>query len=247
MKRFLVWLLTDAVSIQIGHLRYVPDWDAIGAMAAAAAAIIGLLAIWYSVRAVGWQLRHQNELDAKHLEQELLLRIMDLAEVPYNASLDHLSDIITWRLSGGPGKNPQFLAEAARKVLEAHRQLSTATASAGAVLRRSRKRRFPRGTHDRALEQYEDLIQKVTAVNGRMLAYASGDWAKFDLTEFQNTVGSESSQISNVLRRVTAEMLARMYADEHEWLPFQFVRLPQADADGLQAFAFADDSAVKKK
>lgn len=241
MKRFFVWLFTDALSVEVDGVRYVVDWTAVGAVAGAVAAAVGLAAIWYSIHALRRQLRHQSELEAKQLEQNLLIRVIDLAQVPYDGSHDFIADAIAWRLYGGPARNPEFLAQAARKAVEAHRQLSTATASALSVLRRSRPRRFPRGVQDRALEQYDDLIQKVVAENGRMLQYSAGDFNQFDMAQFQETVGSDAFDIANALRRATGELLTRMYSEDDEWQPFTFREVEVDAATGRVGFDFFDD------
>src|SRR5207244_244609 len=127
----------------------------------------------------------------------------------YEAAKDFVADIITWRLSGGPTKDPEFFAVAARKLLEADRQFSTATATALGVLRRSRPRRFRRGTQDHALRAYDDLIQRTLTANGRMMEYVRVDIAQFSLRAFEDSVGAQAFEFSNLLRRVTGELLAR--------------------------------------
>ena len=109
-------------------------------------------------------------------------------------------------------------------------------------MRRSRRRRFPRGTRDIALERYDDLIQRVLAADARMLQYCDSNWSSADLT-FQGAVGSDAFDISNLLRRLTGEMLARMYADEREWLPFEFVQVVQDAESGRVGSMFADEVA----
>lgn len=247
MKRFLVWFFTDALSVEVDGAKYVPDWNAIGAVAGAAAAAIGLLAIWYSIFALRRQLRHQSELEAKQLEQQLLVHVMELAQTPYEASKAHVADVMTWRESSGPTRSPEFLSQAAMKATDGHRLLSTATASALSVLRRSRPRRFPKGTRDRALEQYDDLIQKTLEANGAMLKYGAGAYSMFSLESFQSQVGSEAFQFSNLLRRVTGEMLARMYSDDPEWVPLQFRRLVDESGAKLAAFDFVDDPPLGRR
>lgn len=247
VKRAIVWLLTDALTLEIDGVRYVPDWAAIEAVATAAAAGIGLAAIWYSFQALRRQLRHQTETEAKKLEEQLLVRVMDLAQTPYNASLEFIADVVTWRHTGGPAKHPEFLSNAGRKAIEAHRLLSTATASALSVLRRSRPRRFPRGTTDEALARYDDLVQRVLDANGRMLEYSAEDFAKVDVEQFQKGVGADAADMANLLRRVTAEVLARMYSDAPEWLPFQFAISDTPNEDGLIAAVFLDDPPLGTK
>lgn len=242
--RALVWLFTEAISVEVDGVRYIPDWNAIGAVAGAVAAAIGLLAIWYSICALRRQLRHQSELEMKQLEQELLIKIMNLADVPYNGSHEALADLVLWRESGGPAKNPGFLVEAGRRALQAHRSFSTATATALAVLRRSRRRRFSPGTKDLALEKYDELVQMAHTANGKLLEYAAGDFTKFDLGAFQTSVGSNAFDAANLLRRITGELLARLYADDPEWLPFEFVRRSDVEGmDGRIAMDFADQAA----
>lgn len=243
----VVWLLNDALAFELDGIRWVPDWAAIEAVATTAAAAIGLTAIWYSIEALRRQLRHQSETEAKKLEEQLLVRVMDLAQVPYNASLEFVADIVTWRHTGGLARNPEFLSQAGRRAIEFHRQLSSATASALAVLRRSRPRRFPRGTKDDALERYDDLIQAVVEANGAMLEYSAADYEKLDLEQFQNGVGAEAVEMANLLRRVTAEMLARMYSDAPEWTPFRFAVSEGPNEDGLMSAVFDDDPPLGTK
>lgn len=239
MKRFLVWFLTDALSVDVGRFHYVPDWDAIGAIASSGAVVIGLVAIWYSIRILRVQLRHQTELEAKHLEQELLLRVMDLAEAPYEATKLFVADIVIWRFSGGPSKNPDFFLAAGKTLTEEHRRLSTATSAVLHVLRRSRPRRFSQGTADHAFEDYYQLIQKVLESNARMLQYASGDIAQFDVMAFQNEVGADAFQLALLLRRFTGELLARMYSNDPEWPPIEYKQVGEPSANGAIPFDFA--------
>lgn len=248
MKQAIVWLLHDALSIEVHGIRYVPDWNAVEAIGTVTTAVIGVAAIWYSIKMLHRQLRHQTDNEAKKLEEQLLLRVMELADTPYEASKEYVADIVLWRLTDGPRKNPEFLSQAARKSLESHRLLSTATASALSVLRRSRPRRFPRGIRDHALEQYDDLVQKLLAANAQMLQYSARDWTKLDLPAFENEVGANAFEISNALRRVTADLLARMYSDAPEWIPFQFAqRTTTPDSTGRIAFDFADDPPLGTK
>jgi len=69
------------------------DWGAVGAIASAAAAAIGLIAIWYSLVAVGRQLSYQSHLQAKQFEQQLLLRVIELVNLPYNAAHDFIGQL----------------------------------------------------------------------------------------------------------------------------------------------------------
>lgn len=241
MKAFFVWLLTDAMSIELDGTRYVPDWEAIAALAAAAAVTIGLFGIWYSIHSLRRQFRHQTELEAKQVEQGLLLRVMDRVEVPYRASRQYVADVMTWHHSGGSVHNLSFFAERTRAVVDAHGDLSSATASALAVLRRSRLRRFPRGTSDEAMSRYQTLIDNVIRANAEMLTYATRDVAAYDLVDFQNHSGALAFEFANILRRVSAELIARMYADEPEWSPLKFEWKNVGDAEG---FDFADDPPV---
>jgi hypothetical protein len=231
----------------VGRVRYVPDWVAIGAVCTAAVVVVSAAGVWYSIRAVRQQLRHQRNLEAKHLEQELLLRVLDLVALPYYSALDFVTDVTLSQLPGGPSQSPEFMTQAARKPLEAYRKLSAATASLLSVLRRSRPRRFPRQTHDQALEQYDDLVERVNASNAKLLNYVASGWAEVNLTSFQEAGGSEAFEMSNVFRRITGDLLARMYSDEHEWLPFQFERQPEKDANGLEAVDFVDDPPLGTK
>lgn len=239
MKRLLVWIFREALAVEVDGVRYVPDWEAIAAVATAAAAMIGLVAIWYSVQSLRRQLRHQTELEAKKLEERLLLRVIDLVQVPYDASKEFIADIVTWRLSGGPARNPEFLSVAARKAVDVHRSFSSATAVALSVLRRSRPRRFPRGTTDVALNSYDDLVQRAIRANGCMLEYCARDFATLDLDEFERTSGSEAFSVADLLRRVTGDLLARMYASGPEWAPLHFEQVSQAGS--RVGFNFADD------
>jgi len=247
MKHFLVWRLTDVLSVSGGLLHYVPDWDAIGAMASAGAVVIGLAAIWYSIRILRVQLRHQTELEAKHLEQELLLRVMDLAEAPYDATKLFVADIASWRLSGGPSKNPDFFFVAGKTLMEGHRRLSTATSAALHVLRRSRPRRFPRGTTDHAFERYHQLIQKVLKSNAQLLQYTSRDISQLDVIGFQKEVGSDAFQIADLLRRFTGELIARMYSDDPEWEPIEYQQVGEPNVDGAIPFDFADQEPLGRR
>lgn len=247
MKRFLVWLLTDALSVNVGRFHYVPDWGAIGAMASSGAVVIGLAAIWYSIRILRVQLRHQTELEAKHLEQELLLRVMDLAEAPYEATKLFVADIASWRLSGGPSKNPEFFFAAGKTLTEGHRRLHTATSAALHVLRRSRPRRFPRGTTDHAFERYYQLIQKVLESNARLLQYTSRDISQLDVMGFQKEVGFDAFQMADLLRRFTGELLARMYSDDPEWESIEYKQVGEPSADGTIPFDFADRQPIGRR
>jgi len=240
VKRFLVWLFTDALSVRVGSVRYVPDWVAIGAVLTALLVVVSVVGIWYAMRAGRQERRHQRDMEAKHVEKELLVRVMDQANMPYESAMDFLYDIVAANMNDAT-KTHQVAIDGIRKAREVHRQFSTATASLMNVLRRSRPRRFPRKTRDQALEHYDDLVQKAVAVNGRLLRYITAcDWSKIDVEELQREGGGEAFEMGDILRRVTADLLARMYSDEHEWIPFRFEGKPE-DGDGRVAFDFVDD------
>lgn len=240
MRRFFVWLFTDALSVRVDGTTYTPDWNAIAAVSGAVAAVVGLGAVWYSIRALRRQLRHQAELEAKQLERDLLLRVLDLAQVPYEGSKEHVADIMAWSFSGGTTKRPEFLTAASTRVREEHRKLSTATAAVIHVVRRSRLRRFPRGTNDVAFEGYYDLIQQTLAANAKMLEYGCRNPAHISLEEFERHVGADGFGMADLLRRYTGELLARMYATDPEWSPITFAPAGPPLADGHIPMDFAD-------
>jgi hypothetical protein len=241
VKRFLVWVFTDALSVHVGATTYVPDWNAVAAIAGAVTALIGLAAVWYSIRALRYQLRHQTELEAKQLERELLLRVMDLAQVPYEASKSHVVDIMTWSFGGGPTKNPAFFSAASARVSEEHRKLSTATAAVLHVVRRSRLRRFPRGTKDHAFERYYELVQRTLAANAQMLLYGTRNPSEFDIVAFDRNEGAGGFSVADLLRRFTGELLARMYSLDQEWAPIVFAAVGPPNTDGHVPLNFVDD------
>lgn len=242
MKRSFSRLFTNLWSVDVDGITYVPDWNAIAALAGSAAALIGLAAIWYSIRALRYQLRHQAELEAKQLERDLLLRVLDLAQVPYEASKAHVADIMTWQMTSELTRNPQLFSIAAAKVADQHRQLSTATAAVLHVVRRSRLRRFPRGTEDHAFRSYYDLILEALAANGKMLLYGTRHTSKFDLATFEKEAGSDGFAMADLLRRLTGELLARMYSLDSEWAPVKFTVTGPPRSDGHIPLDFVDDT-----
>jgi hypothetical protein len=241
MKQLLVWLFSDALSVRIGGVTYTPDWNAIAAVSAAAATLVGVGAVWYSIRALGRQLRHQTELEAKQLERDLLLRVLDLAQLPYEGSKEHVVDIMTWWFSGGATKNPEFLSVANARVREEHRKLSTATAAVIHVVRRSRLRRFPRGTKDGAFEGYYELIQRTLTANAKMLEYGCRNLADINIETFEKREGANGFAMADLLRRYTGEILARMYSVEPEWTPIVFAPVGPPTADGHVPMDFAEN------
>jgi hypothetical protein len=163
---------------------------------------------------------------------------MDVADAPYEASKMFVADIVIWQ--GGPQRNPEFFVAASKIVLEAHHRLSTATSTVLHVLRRSRPRRFPRGTIDQAFNTYYDLVQRVLQTNARLIEYMSGDIAKFQIAQFEKDVGSDAFQMSDLLRRYTGELLARMFSDDNEWSPINYGQSGEARPDGALPFDFMD-------
>ena len=240
MKHLIVWAFHDALSFVWNGRRYVPDWEAIGAISTAAAAIIALAAVWYSIIAIERQLRHQSDLEAKKLEEGLLLRLMDVVQSPVDAARDTVTDIVLWRHKEDAMEHPEAVMEFAQRASEAYRAFATASATTLAVLRRSRRRRFRRGTTDEALTQYEDLVRRTLDSNAALLKYIGGDWTQLDLVEFEKKVGADAFSASDLLRRVTAELLARMYSDGREWVPFRFAQ-KATERTGAIGFDFVDD------
>jgi hypothetical protein len=242
MKRLLVWLFSDALSVRLGDAIYTPDWNAIAAVSAAAATLVGIGAVWYSIRALRRQLRHQTELEAKQLERDLLLRVLDLAQSPYEGSKAHVIDIMTWSFSGGAVKSPEFLSVANARVREEHRKLSTATAAVVHVVRRSRLRRFPPGTKDAAFEGYYELIQRTLIANAKMLEYGCRNPAEINIQAFEQQEGRDGFAMADLLRRYTGEVLARMYSDDAEWAPIIFAPIGPPSPDGHIPLDFADET-----
>ncbi len=88
---------------------------------------------------------------------------------------------MTWWFGGGGTKNPDFISVASARAREKHRKLSTATAAVLHVVRRSRLRRFPRGTKDHAFEGYYELVQRTLVANAQMLLYGTRNPSEFDI------------------------------------------------------------------
>jgi hypothetical protein len=225
---------------------YVPDWNAIAALAGMGGTLTGLVALIYSVRTLRRQLTHQAELEAKRLEQELLMPVMDLARTPHDAAQAFIMEIVA---SYGSSRaiDPDRYFAALNHIRLEYRRLSMATAAAIHVLRRSRPRRFPRGVKDRAFEAFVDLIHHTLDVNSRLLQYCGSDVTKFDPAQFERDVGDETLGVADRLRRFTGELLARMYGEEPEWLPIEYGQVGPPNAAGLVPHDFIDSVPLGKR
>jgi hypothetical protein len=80
-----------------------------------------------------------------------------------------------------------------------------------------------------------------------MLQYMSTEVSKFDILEFQNTVGANAVQMGDLLRRFTGELLARMYSEDPEWTPIEFNPSGSANSTGAVTFDFTDQSTLGRK
>src|ERR1044072_4474292 len=105
MKDLIRWLFEDAFVVTVNGRRYVPDWDAIGAIASALAFVAAVAAIYYSVRLVHRQIAEQDTqergrierdriLELKRVEEGYLTRIFDVADRTYHRLQELASRIL---------------------------------------------------------------------------------------------------------------------------------------------------------
>jgi hypothetical protein len=189
------------------------DWTAVAAIAnvfLAFVAVCGLFAAWrqmqHQVVLLNEQLRHQNELEMKRIEQHYLDRLLDVIDVVTNASLDFVSRVGMANLSNAPATeifgNAEDLQLAVRKL--------TGAAAARNIIRASRERRLT-GRHDIAFEEFEGYLNAALTSNMK-LAGILVDNVMEATSEKLETLVDEPSFANLRLRGATAALIANMFS-----------------------------------
>ena len=219
------------------------DWtafDAVGNFLAAASAVA---AIYFSVRLVGRQILHQDNLEAarmererilelKRLEESYLTRIFDVADAPYHATFDFAARLEAARM----GRQTAFTIENVTAPLAASRELSGTTSAILHVLRASRRHRFPTGTQDLVFDKYESLVQTVIHDTTAMVKHVCEN-PRSDFSVMQSDAVQIVFGEAQLLKASTGKLIALLHGRTTEWNDPEFISFVESFAKKVDAKA----------
>jgi hypothetical protein len=193
--------------------RLVPDWEAISAISNIAVAALALGGIIVSFLVVKRQGQDQAVLEAKKVEQEAILDLLNVIDEPVNACLDFAGAVEVWRLKPHGDKAEIFgRTDAPRHAIG---RLSGAMATARALLRHSRARRAPRGITDEPFRELEAALNNCLATNAAMTGKLVNDVMGVSLAKYA-AVSTSAAHSNLIVRATCGALIAAMYSGD-EW------------------------------
>ena len=186
-------------------LWYQLDWTAIASIAAC----VGVIATLLTVRQ---QLRQQNDLAVKRVEEDYLRQILEQSDRLYQFIRTHIQRREQGRAEGTDWKH------VASEIEDQYREYRRSVSLSLDVIREMRRRRFPRKVTDAPMNELDRLAHDAFAANENLVQSVAKHIDYVDMWDIASFGANNAYALDVMLRVPVKEMIARLYTSRKEWV-----------------------------
>jgi hypothetical protein len=183
----------------------------------AVAAVVGMV---ISLGVVGWQLRHQNRIETKKVEQEYLREVLRLLDKPLDLALSNVMEVDYLRTAKSPAVQSAELLHDARPELmmqsrDAYQEFTNIAATITTILPACRRERGLKQSNDTAYNALAIPLGQLVEVY-EQLSVRYGNTAELVKVGLNDFLADSTQQAAMGLivqvRHAASQLMAQLYS-----------------------------------